>query len=83
MIGHVYLRSKMSTALDEVYIATPDAEIAAYAASIGAQCIMTKNTHERASDRAAEAVEKIEAETNEKVDIVPAGLSVFFILYRG
>lgn len=70
MIGHVYLRSKMSSVLDEVYIATPDVVIAEYAESIGAKCIMTKNTHERASDRAAEAVGKIEAESNEKIDIV-------------
>ncbi len=70
MIGHVYHRSKMSTSLDEVYIATPDKEIAEYAESIGAKCIMTKITHERASDRAAEAVEKIEAGTGERIGIV-------------
>lgn len=70
MLGHVFKRSKMSTALDEVYIATPDAVIAEYAASIGATAIMTKDTHERASDRTAEAVTKIEALTGERVDIV-------------
>lgn len=70
MLGHVYKRSKMSTALDEVYIATPDTVIAEYAASIGATAIMTKDTHERASDRTAEAVTKIEALTGERVDIV-------------
>lgn len=70
MLGHVYKRSKMSKTLDEVYIATPDTEIAEYAESIGAQYVMTKITHERASDRTAEAVEKIETETGERVDIV-------------
>lgn len=70
MIGHVYLRSKMSGLLDEVYIATPDEEIATYARSIGAKYIMTKITHERASDRTAEAVQKIEGATGEKIDIV-------------
>lgn len=70
MLGHVYVRSRMSTLLDEVYIATPDIEIAEYANSIGAKCIMTKDTHERASDRTAEAMVKIEEMTGEKIDVV-------------
>jgi 3-deoxy-manno-octulosonate cytidylyltransferase (CMP-KDO synthetase) len=70
MLGHVYFRSKMSPVLDEVYIATCDAEIAEYADSIGAKCVMTKNTHERASDRSAEALEKIEVETGDRIDIL-------------
>jgi len=70
MVGHVYHRSKMSKSLDEVYIATPDTEIADYADSIGAKSIMTKDTHERASDRAAEAMLKIEASTGNAIDIV-------------
>ena len=70
MVGHVYFRSKMSRVLEEVYIATCDEEIRRYAASIGAPCIMTAATHERASDRAAEAMLKIEAQTGRKADIV-------------
>ncbi|MDO8492705.1 MAG: 3-deoxy-manno-octulosonate cytidylyltransferase [bacterium] len=70
MIGHVYFRSKMSKTLKDVYIATCDQEIADYADSIGAKWIMTKNTHERASDRCAEAMLKIEDKTGEKIDIV-------------
>jgi len=70
MIGHVYFRSKMSNVLDEVYIATCDQEIMDYAASIGAKAIMTKDTHERASDRAAEAMLKAEQESGKKCDIV-------------
>ncbi len=69
MIGHVYFRSKMSKALDEVYIATCDQEVVAYAGSIGAKAVMTKDTHERASDRTAEAMLKVEKEQG-KVDIV-------------
>ena len=68
MIGHVYKNSK-SSLLKKLYIATCDKEIADYAASIGAPIVMTKDTHERASDRVAEAVEKIEKETGEPVDI--------------
>lgn len=70
MLGHVYFRAKMSKALSEVYIATCDKEISDYAASIGAKCIMTKDTHERASDRSAEAMLKIESETGNRADII-------------
>jgi len=70
MVGHVYFRTKMSQTLNEVYIATCDKEIEDYAKSIGAPCIMTKNTHERASDRTAEAMLKVEEQTGKKVDVV-------------
>lgn len=69
MVGHVYFRAKMSESLDEVYIATCDKDIAEYAKSIGAKVIMTKDTHKRASDRAAEAMLKIEKEIQKKIDI--------------
>lgn len=70
MIGHVFLRSKMSKLLNEVYVATCDEEIKEYIESIGGKAIMTKDTHERASDRTAEAMLKIESETGGKIDIV-------------
>lgn len=70
MIGHVYFRSKMSTILNEVYVATCDKEIADFVTSIGGKSIMTADTHERASDRTAEALLTIEKETGIKVDIV-------------
>ncbi len=70
MVGHCYLRTKMCQLLDEVYIATCDEEIKTYGESIGAKVIMTANTHERAMDRTAEAIEKIEKETGEEVGIV-------------
>ena len=70
MIGHVYLRSKMSKLMNEVYVATCDQEIKQYLDLLGGKAIMTASTHERASDRAAEAVLKIENETGRKVDIV-------------
>lgn len=69
MIGHVYKRSKMCRRLDEVYVATCDKEIADYTISIGGKAVMTKDTHPRASDRAAEAMMKIEKETKKQVDI--------------
>lgn len=70
MIGHVYHRSKMSETLSEVYVATCDEEIKVYVESIGGKAIMTSNQHERASDRTAEALLKIEKRTGQKVDIV-------------
>jgi len=45
-------------------------EIRRYAQSIGAACIMTADTHERASDRAAEAMLKIEMDAGRKTDVV-------------
>ena len=70
MLGHVFYRSKMSKLLNDVYFATCDKDIANYAASIGAKAIMTKDTHQRASDRCAEALLKIEVETGKTVDVL-------------
>lgn len=70
MIGHVWHRAKMSDKLSEVYVATCNEEVKDYVESIGGKAVMTKNTHERCSDRTAEALEKIEKETGKKVDIV-------------
>jgi len=70
MIGHVYFRSKMSTLLDDVYIATCNEEIKNYVNSINGKPIMTSTKHKRASDRIAEALLKIEKNTGEKTDIV-------------
>ena len=42
MIGHVYLRSKMSKTLNDVYVATCDIEIKEYVESISGKTIMTQ-----------------------------------------
>ncbi len=70
MIGHVYNRSKMSKALCEVYVATCDREIVEYIDSIGGKAIMTTDTHERATDRTAECLLKVEADTGRRIDII-------------
>lgn len=70
MIGHVYLRTKLCSIINEVYVATCDEEIKDYIESIHGKAILTADTHERASDRTAEALLKIEEMTGEKVDIV-------------
>lgn len=70
MVGHVYIRSRMCSRLSDVYVATCDSEIADYVESIGGKAVMTADTHERATDRTAEAMLKIEEEMGKKVDIV-------------
>lgn len=70
MIWHVYQRSKLAQSLDSIYLATPDEEIKHYCRKNNMKVIMTKDTHERASDRAAEAMLKIESETGKKINII-------------
>jgi 3-deoxy-manno-octulosonate cytidylyltransferase (CMP-KDO synthetase) len=60
----------MSKTLNQVYVATCDSEIANYIESIGGKAVMTANTHERASDRTAEAMSKIEKQIGGKADVV-------------
>lgn len=70
MVGHVYLRTKMCTELDEVYVATCDQEIFDYITSIGGKAVMTKDTHERCTDRVSEALLKVEEAQGQKYDTV-------------
>lgn len=70
MIGHCWHRCKLSDALEEVYIATCDETVKAYAKAIGAPCIMTSDKHERATDRCAEAMLKIEQAGAQRTDIM-------------
>lgn len=70
MIGHVYSRSRMARVLDDVYVATCDKAIKKYIESIGGKAIVTSDKHERASDRVAEALPKIEKDVGQKIDIV-------------
>jgi 3-deoxy-manno-octulosonate cytidylyltransferase (CMP-KDO synthetase) len=70
MIGHVYERVAKSSLLDMVAVATCDREIFDYIESIGGKAVMTADTHERASDRCAEALIKLEEEQNTRFDMV-------------
>lgn len=70
MIGHCYKRSQMSSLLNDVYVATCDKEIYDFIEQIGGKAVMTADSHERASDRTAEALLKIEESTGNKVEIV-------------
>jgi len=70
MIGHVFERVSKSTQLTTSAVATCDKEIFDYIESIGGTAVMTSDRHERASDRCAEALVKIEKMNKTKYDIV-------------
>lgn len=70
MIGHVYNNVSKANALTMTAVATCDEVIYEYIESIGGNAVMTKNTYERASDRCAEALTKIEKSTGIVFDIV-------------
>jgi len=70
MIGHCFYRAQMCKDLLEVYVATCDDDIFNYIESIGGNAIMTSTSHERASDRTAEAMIKIEEMTGRSIDVV-------------
>lgn len=70
MIGHVYERVAKSPMLSMTAVATCDQEIFDYIQSIGGVAVMTADTYERASDRCAEALLKLEKINNTRYDIV-------------
>jgi 3-deoxy-manno-octulosonate cytidylyltransferase (CMP-KDO synthetase) len=70
MIGHVYERVARSPLLAATAVATCDQVIFDYIQSCGGTAVMTADTHERASDRCAEALLKLEAANNTRYDIV-------------
>ena len=62
MIEHVVRRTALCERLDAVYVATCDEEIRTVVEGFGGSVIMTSAAHERATDRVAEAAEKVEAD---------------------
>ncbi|MCG3769020.1 MAG: 3-deoxy-manno-octulosonate cytidylyltransferase [Nitrosomonadaceae bacterium] len=70
MIGHVYSRVRKSPLLMMTAVATCDREIFDYIESIGGVAVMTSHQHERAADRCAEALLKLEKEHNIRYDVV-------------
>ena len=69
MIGHVYKNVKKCKLLDKVVVATCDEEIKSYIESIGGDAVMTSKNHDRASDRCAEAMLKVEKSIGNKFDV--------------
>lgn len=70
MVGHCFHRTRLALGLDATYVATCDKDIFDYINSIGGKAVMTSNSHTRATTRTAEAMEHIESEIGEQVDIV-------------
>ena len=70
MIGHVYERVVRSPLLMTTAVATCDQDIFDYIEAIGGTAVMTADTHDRASDRCAEALLKLESATGTRYDIV-------------
>jgi 3-deoxy-manno-octulosonate cytidylyltransferase (CMP-KDO synthetase) len=62
MIEHVYRRTAMCSVLDDVFVATCDQEIMDSVNAFGGQAIMTSSSHQRASDRVAEAAGNFSAD---------------------
>lgn len=70
MIGHCYYRTRLCEELSEVCVATCDNEIFEYIESIGGKVIMTGKDHERATDRTAEAMIRLEEQSGNQFDVV-------------
>lgn len=70
MIEHVVERVSKCSLVTKTVVATCDEVILKYVRSIGGSAVMTSDTHERASDRCAEALLKIEKEEGHLFDIV-------------
>ncbi|MDC0517424.1 3-deoxy-manno-octulosonate cytidylyltransferase [Porticoccaceae bacterium] len=70
MVGHCYHRTCLAKGLSDVFVATCDDVIADYVKSIGGIAIMTSSEHDRASTRTAEALDIIEENLGETIDVV-------------
>ncbi len=68
MIERVYTQA--SKALDHVWVATDDQRIADEVNRFGGKVMMTSTTHRSGTDRVCEALEKIEAESDIRFDVV-------------
>ncbi len=66
MIEHVYARSAQCPSVT-VAVATCDNEIRECIETIGGKVVMRSDLHERASDRCAEAIAILEAESGGRV----------------
>ena len=62
MIEHVRRRALLANGIDEVVVATCDSEIFDIVISFGGKAVMTADSHERSTERVAEAMESIDAE---------------------
>jgi 3-deoxy-manno-octulosonate cytidylyltransferase (CMP-KDO synthetase) len=62
MVEHVRRRVALADVVDEVVVATCDRDIMDTVVAAGGRAVMTKDTHERCTDRIAEAAAKIDCD---------------------
>ena len=62
MIEHVRRRALLAKGIDEVVVATCDQQIVEVVEKAGGRAIMTANTHERSTERVAEAMRSLTAD---------------------
>ena len=62
MIEHVRRRALLAEGIDDVVVATCDEEIAAAVIAAGGKSVMTADTHERSTERVAEAMEALDGD---------------------
>lgn len=70
MIGHCYYRTQLALGEGAAFVATCDQPIIDYVESISGQAIMTSPAHNRATTRTAEALENLERQTGQRIDVV-------------
>ena len=70
MVAHCFERSLLAKLVDEVYVATCDKEIFDFFKSHNGKVVMTKDTHNRASERTHEALHLIESIEKKTYDII-------------
>jgi 3-deoxy-manno-octulosonate cytidylyltransferase (CMP-KDO synthetase) len=69
MLAHCYERALLSGACDKLIIATPDQEIIEWTQSEGIPSVLTSHSHQRATERAKEALD-ILAEKGRSYDLI-------------
>ena len=69
MLAHCYERALLSRACDKLIIATPDQEIIEWTQSEGIPSVLTSHSHQRATERAKEALD-ILAEKGRSYDLI-------------
>jgi len=62
MIEHVRRRALLAEGIDEVVVATCDQEIVRVVEEAGGKAVMTADTHERSTERVAEAMQSLEGD---------------------
>ena len=77
MIEHVRRRVCLSKVLDNAYVATCDLDIKQTVESYGGKALMTLDTHQRCTDRVAEAISQINLHDEDIVAIISGDEPLF------